>query len=82
MLLDKAVNIQNALLNMLPFSQTVAVGTNEIVSRFSMNRNFEKLLSNDVYLSALYTQTAQGLNIQEYQNQKVYDYGDTIWFNP
>lgn len=67
---------------MLPFSQNVVVGTNEIVSRFSMNRNFEKLLSNDLYLSALYNSTAQGMNIQEYQSQRTYDYGDTIWFNP
>ena len=67
---------------MLPFSDSVAVGTNEVLSRYSLNRNFEKLLSNDLYIQELQAATLSTLNIKDYQPQNTYDYGDIVWYTP
>ena len=67
---------------MLPFSDSVAVGTNEVLSRYSLNRNLEKLLSNDLYIQELQAATLSTLNIKDYQPQNTYDYGDIVWYTP
>lgn len=40
----------NSTLTSMPYSSYVDIAPNEYVTKYSLNRNFEKLLSNDYYL--------------------------------
>ena len=65
--------------NHLPYLEGVDVGTNEIVTRMSLNRNFAKLLSNDTALTRFMDNAYAGFRIREYKEGQSYDYGDLIW---
>lgn len=67
--------------NKLPYIEGVDVGTNEIVTRMSLNRNFSKLLSNDAALVEYMDGAFAGFDIQEYKEGNSYDYGDLVWLN-
>lgn len=63
----------------LPYTQDLDVGVNEIIQRFSFNRNSTRLLSNDFALEGLYLDYLEELNIFEYTSGRLYHQGDLIW---
>lgn len=64
--------------------KNVYVAINEVITRFSINRNFEKLLENDRRLAEFYKHVFAELDISEYIDPAVsgtaYQYDDLIWF--
>ena len=64
--------------------RNAAVAANEVITRFSVNRNFQKLLENDKLLSDFYKRVFDELDIGEYVDPKVsgipYEYDDIVWF--
>ena len=67
--------------NYLPYTEGIDVGTNEIVTRMSLNRNFAKLLSNDSAMSVYRNGAHGGFRISEYVEGREYSYGDLIWLD-
>lgn len=59
--------------------KSVDVGVNEILHRFSFNRNINKLLSNDIALSSLYKNYLDSMNIFEYNKNHIYRQNDLVW---
>ena len=63
----------------LQYINNVDVGINEILHRFTFNRNTEKLLSNDKSLINLYEQYLNQLNVFEYNKNHKYYQNDLVW---
>jgi hypothetical protein len=59
--------------------KSIDVGVNEILHRFSFNRNTNKLLSNDIALSSLYKNYLDSMNIFEYNKNHIYRQNDLVW---
>ena len=72
----------------LPVSGYIDIAPNEYVTKFSLNRNFEKLLSNDNYLYDKYgiaidstmSQEEKLKNIQTYNKLKTYNAGEFVFY--
>ena len=72
----------------LPVSGYIDIAPNEYVTKFSLNRNFEKLLSNDNYLYDKYGITVDSTmsqeeklkNIQTYNKLKTYNTGEFVFY--
>lgn len=64
--------------------RNVAVAANEVITRFSVNRNFKKLLDNDLALVEFYKQVFDKLDIGEFVDPAVsgvpYEYDQIVWF--
>ena len=58
----------------------VCVGYNEYVSRFSLNRNYRKLIANDLDLLTLYNRVSGGEDIEEWSPNVAYEPGKLVWF--
>lgn len=72
----------------LPVSSYIDIAPNEYVTKFSLNRNFEKLLRNDNYLYDKYgiaidstmSQEEKLKNIQTYNKFKTYSAGEFVFY--
>ena len=72
----------------LPVSGYIDIAPNEYVTKFSLNRNFEKLLSNDNYLYDKYgiavdstmSQEEKLKNIQTYNKLKTHNAGEFVFY--
>lgn len=72
----------------LPASSYIDIAPNEYVTKYSINRNFEKLLSNDFYLYEKYStstdplmsQTEKLKKAQTYNKLKTYNAGDFVFY--
>lgn len=59
----------------------IANSSNELLNRHTINRNFKKLLENDLKLNMLYDAVIQNkVNIQEYTVGKTYNKGQLVWY--
>ena len=63
----------------LKHTSAVDVGVNEILQRFSFNRNSGRLLENDIALNRLYERYLEQLNIFEYTPRRTYHTNDIVW---
>lgn len=63
----------------LPHTRGLDVGVNEILQRFSFNRNSGRLLSNDLSLTGLYERYLDAMNVFEYVKGHTYKSGELIW---
>lgn len=59
-------------------SSGVNVASNEYLTKFSINRNFVKLISNDAYLSSKVSDDKS--TVYSYNPYKTYAAGDLIFF--
>lgn len=72
----------------LPVSSYVDIAPNEYVTKYSLNRNFEKLLSNDYYLYDKYSVDVNSSmpederlkHIQSYNKMKTYNAGEFVFY--
>lgn len=72
----------------LPASSYIDIAPNEYVTKYSINRNFEKLLSNDFYLYETYSTstnpstspTEKLKKAQTYNKLKTYNAGDFVFY--
>ena len=65
----------------LPVSSYIDIAPNEYVTKYSFNRNFEKLLSNDYWLYEKYgIHSDDELNIQTYNKLRTYDAGEIVFY--
>lgn len=72
----------------LPASAYIDIAPNEYVTKYSFNRNFEKLLSNDTYLYDTYsvgvdpsaTEIEKLKKIQTYNKLKTYSQGEFVFY--
>lgn len=58
----------------------IRVAVNEYLTRYSFNRNIEKLLQNDRYLAELYFNTIKSMNTVQYVSGTTYEYNDIVWY--
>ena len=58
----------------------VAVGHNELITRFSLNRNYRKLVENDISLLTLYNRITGGVDIDEWNPNVKYPVGTLVWY--
>ena len=65
---DNSINI---------ISSNIDIAQNEYVTKYSFNRNFEKLISNDMILDQ---QSYDDLNIETYNKYKTYDISDLVFY--
>lgn len=63
----------------LPYTRSLDVGVNEIIQRYSFNRNSVRLLSNDLALESLYEQYLLSMNVFEYTKGHQYRQNDLLW---
>lgn len=72
----------------LPVSAYIDIAPNEYLTKYSFNRNFEKLLSNDVYLYHQYSANEAAStsidehlkNLQTYNMNKTYSAGECVFY--
>ena len=50
------------------------------MSKYQINRNLEKLLQNDILIYKTCQSVLGSMNIKEYSESTVYQYGDLVWF--
>jgi len=62
---------------MVRYTDFLGAAPNEQISKFSVNRAFQKLHANDVYLSGLYE---FGQHIKAYSPDLVYAKDDYVWY--
>lgn len=61
--------------------ENVNNSSNEVITRHTINRNFEKLLKNDIALSELANSTdSNKIGIKGWQEGMSYNLGDIVWF--
>lgn len=61
--------------------ENVNNSSNEVITRHTINRNFEKLLKNDIALSELANSTdSNKVGIKGWQEGMSYNLGDIVWF--
>lgn len=66
----------------IPHPTDICVASNEILNRYTFNRNFEKLLENDTNLANLYYSTIDITNnITPYIQGIAYNKGSYVWFS-
>ena len=53
---------------------------NEIMSKYQINRNLEKLLQNDILIYKTCQNVLGSMNVKEYSESTVYQYGELVWF--
>jgi hypothetical protein len=58
-------------------SSNIDIAQNEYVTKYSFNRNFEKLISNDVILDH---QSHDDLTIETYNKYKTYNRDDLVFY--
>ena len=58
-------------------SSNVDIAQNEYVTKYSFNRNFEKLISNDMILDEM---SQNNLNIETYNKYKTYSKNDLVFY--
>ena len=58
----------------------VDVTDNEIMSKYQINRNLEKLLQNDILIYKTCQSVLGSMNVKEYSESTVYQYGELVWF--
>ena len=65
----------------LAVSSYIDIAPNEYVTKYSFNRNFEKLISNDFSLiNAANTNESQEHDIETYNNTKTYSLGTYVFY--
>lgn len=64
----------------IPFDKNIAVSSNEMFLRATINRNLEKLLKNDLHLAKIIDSygTESEFSIQIYKDTRVYEKGDVV----
>lgn len=60
--------------------EDIDVAVNEVITRFSFNRNSRKLLDNDIALAELYDSVFAGLDISTWNMTAVYAYDSLVWY--
>lgn len=77
----KGVDTKQNLVDM-PFHSNIAVASNELFLRTTINRNLEKLLANDVYLYSKISSIGSDnlFSIQLYRETKSYSKGDVVLY--
>lgn len=64
----------------IPFDKNIAVSSNEMFLRATINRNLEKLLKNDLHLAKIIDSYGSGneFSIQIYKDTRIYAKGDVV----
>lgn len=60
--------------------EDIDVAVNEVITRFSFNRNSRKLLDNDIALAELYDSVFAGLDISTWNRTAVYAHDSLVWY--
>jgi len=69
----------SADIRVLPYTRQIDVGVNELLQRFSFNRNSVRMLSNDIELSRLHENYLASMNVLEYTSGHTYMQNDLVW---
>ena len=60
--------------------RNIDVTGNEIMSKYQINRNLEKLLENDIIIYNACQSVLGSMSIKEYTESATYQYGELVWF--